>query len=368
MTNKMRIAVLGGGNGSFAAAGDFALQGHDVRLWRRNAAAVTAHRASGSRIIVKDSNGHHDVQLALVTSDIEEAVRGAELILCPAPAFAQHDIAAHLAPHLRDGQAVFLPPATFGSMIFAKAAYDAGNRASVAFAETGTLPWLARKHGPFEVAITIRAKRLPVGVFPLKDAGRVLDVVGRAFPGVIESCGDALSGALMNAGPIIHPPLIVMNAGPIEHFERWDIHKEGTQASIRRVTDALDAERIAVREGSDYGAPHFPLAHHYAREGEEWMYGRGSHDRLTDSGDWRERIVLMEHRYMREDLRMGLSFLVSVAELAGVATPLAKSFLAIGGAICGEDFMRGGRTLQSLGLGDLDRNGLRTLLREGFPS
>ena len=52
----------------------------------------------------------------------------------------------------------------------------------------------------------------------------------------------------MNAGPIIHPPLIVMNAGPIEHFERWDIHKEGTQASIRRVTDALDAERIAVRE------------------------------------------------------------------------------------------------------------------------
>ncbi len=31
------IAVLGGGNGSFAAAGDFALQGHDVRLWRRDA-------------------------------------------------------------------------------------------------------------------------------------------------------------------------------------------------------------------------------------------------------------------------------------------------------------------------------------------
>ena len=118
-----------------------------------------------------------------------------------------------------------------------------------AFAETGTLPWLTRKHGPFEVAITIRAKRLPVGVFPLKNADHALDVIGRAFPGVIEPCGDALSGALMNAGPIIHPPLIVMNAGPIEHFERWDIHKEGTQASIRRVTDALDAERIAVREG-----------------------------------------------------------------------------------------------------------------------
>ncbi len=362
----MKIAVLGGGNGSFAAAGDFALQGHEVRLWRRDAGQVAAHRAAGSRILLKDSNGRDDVQLALVTSDIADAIREAELILCPAPAFAQHDIARLLAPHLGDGQVVFLPPATFGSMIFAKAAHDIGNRAAVSFAETGTLPWLTRKHGPFEVAITIRAKRLPVGVLPLKSADHTIDVIGRAFPGVIEPCGDALSAALMNAGPIIHPPLIVMNAGPIEHFQRWDIHKEGTQASIRRVTDALDAERIAVREGFGYGSPHFPLVHHYAAEGEQWMYGRGSHDRLTDSGDWRERIVLGEHRYMREDLRLGLSFLVSTAELAGVATPLAKSFLAIGGAICGEDFMKDGRSLAALGLGSFGRDQLQTLLRDGF--
>ena len=108
----MKIAVLGGGNGSFAAAGDFALQGHDVSLWRRDAAQVAAHRAAGSRIVLEDANGRHDAQLALVTSDIAEAVGGAELILCPAPAFAQHDIAGLLAPHLSDGQVVFLPPAT----------------------------------------------------------------------------------------------------------------------------------------------------------------------------------------------------------------------------------------------------------------
>jgi len=362
----LKIAVLGGGNGSFAAAGDFALGGHDVRLWRRDSDAVAAHRAAGSRIVVKDHNGRHDVELALVTTDIAEAIQGVELILCPAPAFAQADIARLLAPHLRDGQVVFLPPATFGSMIFAKATRDAGNRATVSFAETGTLPWLTRKHGPFEVAITIRAKRLPVGVFPLQAAGHALDIIGQAFPDTIEPCGEALSGALMNAGPIIHPPLIVMNAGPIEHFERWDIHKEGTQAAIRRVTDTLDAERIRVREALGYQAPHFPLAHHYATEGEIWMYGRGSHDRLTDSGDWRERIVLTGHRYMQEDLRLGLSFLTSVAELAGVATPLAKAFLAIGGTICGEDFTKSGRTLANIGLGGLHRAELQTLLREGF--
>ena len=362
----MRIAVLGGGNGAFAAAGDFALGGHEVRLWRRDKAAVANHRAAGSVVAVKDFQGRREAKLALVTAEIGEAVRGAELILCPAPATAQPDIARALVPHLADGQVVFLTPGTFGSVLFARAAWEAGNRAAVAFTETGTLPWLARKHGPFEVAITVRAKRLPTGVFPLDRHDEALAVIGRVFPGVIESCGDALSGALMNAGPIIHPPLIIMNAGPLEHFERWDIHKEGTQASIRRVTDALDAERIAVREALGYRAPHFPLADHYAKQGDEWMYGRGSHDRLTDSGDWREHIVLTRHRYMLEDTRIGLSFLISVGELARVATPLARAFATVGAAVCGEDFIATGRTLRTMRLDLLDRDGLQQLLREGF--
>src|SRR5437016_11589466 len=336
----MRIAVLGGGNGSFAAAGDMTLAGHEVRLWRRDRNAIAAHCAAGNKIVVKDFKGRHEVAPALVTAEIADAVRGAELVLCPAVATAQADIAAALAPHLAEAQVVFLPPGTFGSVLFARTAWERGRRTDVAFAETGTMPWLARKHGPFEVAITVRAKRLPTGVFPLTRKEHALAVVSKAFPGAIEDCGDALSGALMNAGPIIHPPLIVMNAAPLEHFERWDIHKEGTQPATRRVTDALDAERIAIREALGYGPPHFPLADHYAREGEEWMYGRGSHDKLTDSGDWREHIVLTQHRYMLEDVRIGLSFLVSIGEFAGVPTPLARAFLAIGGALCDEDFMQ----------------------------
>src|SRR4029079_6718468 len=208
----MQIAVLGGGNGSFAAAGDLTVAGHEVRLWRRDAQAGSAHRDAGRRVWVKDFKGRHEVVLAGVTADMAEAVRGADLILCPAPATAQVDIAQVLVPHLTDGQVVFLPPGTFGSMLFAKAAHDAGRRADVAFAETGTLPWLTRKHGQCEVAITVRAKRLPTVVFPLSHKCEALAVISKASPGVIEDCGDALSGALMNAGPVIHPPLITMNA------------------------------------------------------------------------------------------------------------------------------------------------------------
>ena len=362
----MKIAVLGGGNGAFAAAADLTLAGHEILMWRRDEAAAAAHRAAGGMIDVRDFTGDRQVRPALITSSLASAVAGADLIVCPVPAFAQPDIARALAPLLTDDQVVFLPPGSFGSVLFAKAMHDAGNHAAASFAETGTLPWLARKQGPHSVRISGRGKRLPTGVFPQCRTDSALRVIAAAFPNAIEPCGDALSAALMNAGPIIHPPLIVMNAGPIEHFDRWDIHKEGTQAAIRRVTNRLDAERISVRDALGYAPPHFPLADHYATEGDEWMYGRVSHDKLTGSGDWHEHLVLRDHRYMREDIQIGLSLLVSIAAMAGVETPLARGFLTIGSAICEEDFDKSGRSLETIGLAGVGRTTLQALLRDGF--
>lgn len=356
----MRIAVLSGGNGSYAAAADLAEQGHEVRLWRRDAHALAPLLAS-PRIVLVDHRGRREVTIDRATVDVGEALRGAELVLVPCPAFAQPDIARAIAPHLRDGQVVYLPPGTFGAYVMARIVRQAGSRARVAFAETGTLPYLTRKHGATEVAITTRATRLPTGVFPAIDSERALATIARAYP-AIEAVEDALSAALMNAGPVIHPPLILMNAGPLEHFERWDIHAEGTQPSIRRVTDALDAERIAVRERLGYAAPHFPLSDHY--ENDRWMYGN-AHDKLVDSGDWREHIDLRSHRYMREDVACGLAFLVSVADWAGVECPVARGLLSIASAVLGEPLARGPRTLGALGLASLDVAALRELLHTG---
>ena len=36
----MKIAILGGGHGCYAAAADLSEQGHEVRLWRRDVAAL----------------------------------------------------------------------------------------------------------------------------------------------------------------------------------------------------------------------------------------------------------------------------------------------------------------------------------------
>lgn len=361
----MEIAVLGGGNGSMAAALDLTAQGHNVRLWRRNGDGIAELNARDNRMVLKDYQGIQDITLALASTDMGAVLDGAALIVCPAPATAQPDIARAMVPHLSDGQVVLLPPGSFGSYLMARILRDGGNEAEVTFAESGTLPYLTRLHGPDTVAITTRATRLPTGVFPRCRADHAFAIIRAAYPSV-EDCGDGLSGALMNAGPIIHPPLITMNAGPIEHFDHWDIHNEGTQPAIRRVTTRLDAERMALREALGYGAPHFPLADHYDNDAPEWMYGNMAHDRLVDSGDWREQLILTEHRYMREDIAIGLAFLVSAANWAGVAAPTATGLLALGSAICDDDFRQSGRTLESLGLSDLSPAQMRDLMDQGL--
>ena len=358
----MKAAVLGGGNGSFAAVADAVEAGHDVRWWRRDEARFAA-LGTPPTLTVTDHEGSRKIGVA-VGDDLGWALDGAEVILAPVPAFAQADLAEALAPHLRDGQAIYLSPGSFGAWPMMEIVRQAGSTADVAFCETGTLPWLCRKQGEAEIRITTRASRLPTGVFPARLTDGALEKLGAVFPGAIERCEDALSGALMNAGPIIHPPLILMNAGPIQHFDRWDIHNEGTQPAIRAVHDALDAERVAIREALGYGAPHFPLADHY--ETSDWMYGNLAHDKLVGSGDWHEHLDLQTHRYMTEDIGVGLALLVSVGDWAGVPTPVASGLLALASAVTGRDWRREGRTFEALGLADRDPAALQKTLAEGL--
>ena len=356
----LKIAILGGGNGCYAAAADLSEQGHEVRFWRRNTLELKPVLDSGA-ITLKDARGEREVAIALATSDIAAALKGARLVVIPSPATAQDDIAAAIAPFLCDGQVVFLPPGSFGAYTMAQAVKKAGNTSRVLWSETGTLPYLARKHGERAINITVRAIHLPTGVYPAKYADEALSVIRNAYPAA-HACGNILSGALMNAGPIIHPPLMIMNAAPLQHFEKWDIHNEGTQPAVRAVTDQLDRERIAVRTALGFGAPHYPLADHY--NSDKWMYG-DAHKKLVKSGDWREAINLKTHRYVTEDIEIGLAFLASVAHWAEVDAPITQGILAITSGILGWDLRKGSRTLEALGLAHLTPTALNQLLHEG---
>jgi opine dehydrogenase len=360
----MKVAVLGGGHGCYAAAAELTQNGHEVWFWRRDGAAIASLQMSAG-ITVTDRAGVRTVPIAHPTASLDDAISEAEIIVIPLPATVHDELADAVAPHLCDGQIVFLPPGTLGTIVFARAAKAAGNAARVTYAETGTLPYLVRKSGPQSITVSAYASRLPTGFFPAIRKDEAFAALAQVYPS-IEMLDDVLSGCLMNAGPIIHPPLIVMNAGPLEHFPAWDIHNEGTQASIRAVTTALDQERIDLREALGYLAPHFPLADYYREDGEEWMYPREAKSDLIDSADWREKIDLQTHRYMREDSGLGLSLLTSIGRWAGHHMPLAAGLLAIASAITGDDLYATGRTLESLDLATLTRTQMVEFLQHGY--
>ncbi len=96
------------------------------------------------------------------------------------------------------------------------------------------------------------------------------------------------------------------------------------------------------------------------------MYGNTAHEKLTDSGDWREKIDLKTHRYMREDTALGLSMLVSIGRWLGQPTPVASGLLAMASAVTGEDLYASGRTLERLGIATLDRQAMKEFLRDGI--
>ena len=113
----MKITVLGGGHGCFAAAAEFAEQGHDVCWWRRNERAHQAVSQAGG-LNVKDRNGSRHVAIGNLTGDLGAAVKHGQLIVIPLPATTHEDLACRIAPFLESGQVVYLPPGTFGSLHF----------------------------------------------------------------------------------------------------------------------------------------------------------------------------------------------------------------------------------------------------------
>lgn len=361
----MNVAVVGGSHGAHAIAADLALAGHRVRLWRRSAAELEP-LAKTKTITLTAEGRQGTATLDAATADLGEALRDASLVVVPLPATTHEDVARRLAPHLTEEQVVLLTPGTLGSYAMAREIARAGGTLPHAFAETGTLPYLARKTGPAAVAAPVRAANLPVGVFPASRSKTALARIADVFP-VTRPCVDAIDVALTNAGPVIHPPLVLLNAGAIDEG-RFDVHAAGTTASPRRLIGAVDAERLAARAGWGYPAPHYELATYYDEaRAAQGLYGAGARQKVVASGLWNE-VLTLEHRYVTEDVVLGLSFLESAGRTASVPTPAVSGLLALFGALLGRDLSGGGRALEHLGLGDFSLREIRALFVEGWQS
>ena len=111
MSTMANYAVIGAGNGGKAMAAHLALMGCRVNLFNRTSERIAAIKARrGIDLENQDGGPRGFGRLALVTSDMSQALADADIIMVVVPSSAHSDIARMAAPHLRDGLIVVLLP------------------------------------------------------------------------------------------------------------------------------------------------------------------------------------------------------------------------------------------------------------------
>jgi opine dehydrogenase len=346
----MQLAVLGGGSAAYAAAAELALAGHSVRLWRRSERDLARVRSDGITIVEERPVV---ARLAAATADIAAAVAETDVVIVAVPATAHEELARSLAPHLDERQLLLLMPGYFGSYVVARELARTGGRLPLAVAETATVPRIATRSGPAAVTLGPRAARVPTGVFPATRTAAALKTLGGLYRS-LEPTVDALSAALANAGPIVHPPMALLAAGA----EATPLATLASMPAVRRLAAALDAERVATRSGWGYSPPHYEDVSYY-----DDADGPAALAAAAGAGP-----IGLDHRYVAEDVVLGLSLLESAARTAGVESPATTGLLLVFSVLTGRVLSGRGRALEHLGLGDLLLREIRSLLVDGWVS
>ena len=333
----MKIAVLGGGHGCYAAAADLAEAGHEVRLWRRDAAALAPVVEAGTIGLI-DANGRRDVGIAMATRRHRRgAGRGrADRRAEPGDRAGRHRAGDGAAPAERPGRVpaaghlrqlrhgAHRPrrglegrgrvgrdrhPALPGAQ--ARAARGAGD-------DPGGAPADRRLSGAAGRRGARRDRpRLPVGAWLRRRPVGRADERRAGDPSAADGDERGAAAALRALG---HPCRGHAAGGARRHRParpRADRGPRGARLRARRTTRSPTTTRTtagctATRTSS-------------------------SSTRATGAST----STCITHRYVTEDTELGLAFLASVARWCGVDAPIAHGLLAVTGGFLGRDLRHG---------------------------
>ena len=347
MGQKPVWAILGGGNGGQSAAGHLGIMGFEVRIYDVFPATIEAIKAQGGINVEGSVKGFGKV--ALATTSIGDAVKGADIIMVIAPAVVHRDIAEKLAPFLKDGQIIFIHPGTtFGVLEFRKVLDDFNCKADIILSEAQSLMYACRATKPGNAHIMGIKNNLQVAAFPSTETDRVVKLLNQAYPH-IKAAKNILETSLTNLNAIMHPGPSILNSSLIESKHEWKYYLDGITPSIGEFIVDLDKERVEL--GKKVGLELPGVLEMY-----RIMYDVTG-DNLTDivrsnKAYWEiSGQKKLDTRYIFEDIPTGLVPMVSLAEKAGTSCERMKAICSLGGFLLKKDFISTGRTLENLGLG-----------------
>ncbi len=359
----MKIAVLGSGNGGHAVAFEWAKAGHDVYLFDFEQFPKSIADINQAGGIYSEGELDGFCKLAYCGHDIEKVVPGADLVFVVGPAYSTEPFGKACKPYVEENQIyVICPGSCAGSLVFKKALGLNPEDDSVIIAETSTLPYAVRIVDKAKIAVYNRLKgSYFLATFPCKYNQRVYDVISKVYP-EMELADNVLQTTLQNANPIIHPSVTLLNAGLIERTKGdFFFYEDGVTEGVGRLIEALDIERMEV--GQKLGVNVLPDPVIGVRQGymSEETYGKGYSEAPGFKGIKAQS--QLDHRYLNEDAGYGLVFFADLADFVGVSVPVTESVIQLASVVMKRDYKgEKARTLELLGLGGYDLEGLKKIL------
>ena len=364
---RLTFAVLGAGHGGLAMAGYLGLREFEVRLYNRTPERLEPIRRRGAIELIA-----HDGEeiprgvgpLALATSDIEEAIDGADVIMVVVPANGHAWLAEAMAPHLANGQIIVLNPGRTGGALEVHHIFQQkGVTADVIVAETQTFLYASRAVNPAQVQIFRVKNSVPVAAIPAYRTPQAVTALAQAFTQFIPG-DNVIKTGMDNIGAVFHPAVTVLNSARIESTRgAFEYYVEGITPSVAKVLDAIDRERVAVGAAMGFNC----------MTAREWLYvaydavGQTLHDAIQANRGYYGITAPphLQHRYLTEDVPMSLVPIASLGDMVGSPCPTIKTIIELANTMHGCDYWETGRTVERLGLAGLDLQAIRQLVLEG---
>ncbi|MDD2229238.1 MAG: NAD/NADP octopine/nopaline dehydrogenase family protein [Candidatus Cloacimonetes bacterium] len=355
---KYKITVVGTGNGGHAIAGHFAMLGHQVSLFGRNASVMKEISANGGIELLEAIEGFG--QLHSISDNYEEALRDSEIIMVATTANAHGEIAKNLAPYLKEGQIIVLNPGrTGGAIEFRHELKKQQVSQRVYVAEAQSLIYACRIVEPGRVRIIGVKSKVLLSALPHTDTPHVIDRLNEIYPCFIP-VENVLDTSFENIGAIFHPSIVLFNAATIERGQGFYFYNDMTKR-ISEFLEKLDAERmnlgtaygidlITASDWISYAYPNIPGDDFCERMRNNPAYYMIPAPKTLDS------------RLLFEDIPTGILPMIEFSELAGVKTPLMNAVYTIGESLLGMNFRQTGRTLKNLGLDHLSIDQIKDTL------
>ncbi len=247
MSKEKRFTVIGASHGGKAMAADLAARGFKVTLYNRTPARISEITLRADIELEREDCTICTGHLAHATSNITEALDGADVIMVVVPAQGHQFIAQICAPHLEDGQVIILNPGrTGGAMEFSRIVRRAGCTKDILIAEACSFIFVSRSTGPAQARLFRHKNSVPLAALPATKTREVLNAVRDAYPQFIPAA-NVLYTSLDNIGAVLHPALALLNAGWIERTKgEFQFYIDGATRSVAHVLEMLDYERMAV--------------------------------------------------------------------------------------------------------------------------